>query len=89
MVLVGATIVGSVATVWHGVVTPPRVREVREWRYDARPVALRRGEEMGRFLLGSTVVLLFPKADLRFNPQWAPERSIRLGEAMADYGAGS
>jgi phosphatidylserine decarboxylase len=89
MVLVGATIVGSVATVWHGVVTPPRVREVREWRYDARPVALRRGEEMGRFLLGSTVVLLFPKADLRFNPQWAPERSIRLGEAMADYGDGS
>jgi phosphatidylserine decarboxylase len=74
--------------VWHGVVTPPRVREVREWRYDARPVRLRRGEEMGRFQLGSTVVLLFPKADLRFNPQWAPERPIRLGEAMADYGAG-
>jgi phosphatidylserine decarboxylase len=89
MVLVGATIVGSVATVWHGVVTPPRMREVREWRYDTHPLTLRRGDEMGRFQLGSTVVLLFPKADLRFNPQWAPDRAIRLGEAMADYGAGS
>jgi len=88
MVLVGATIVGSVATVWHGVVTPPRAGDIREWRYADRPVVLRRGEEMGRFLLGSTVVLLFPKGDLRFNPQWAPERAIRLGEAMADYAPG-
>src|SRR5256885_7318124 len=88
MVLVGATIVGSVATVWHGVVTPPRVGDVREWRYGDRPVVLRRGEEMGRFMLGSTVVLLFPRGDLRFNPQWGPERSIRLGEAMADYAPG-
>ena len=44
---------------------------------------------VGRFLLGSTVVLLFPRADLRFNPAWAPDRPIRLGEAMADYGTGS
>jgi phosphatidylserine decarboxylase len=89
MVLVGATIVGSVATVWHGVVTPPRTGGIREWRYEERPVTLRRGEEMGRFLLGSTVVMLFPQGPLRFNPQWAPDRSIRLGEAMADYGAGA
>ena len=85
MVLVGATIVASVATVWHGVVTPPRGPLIREWRYDERPVMLRRGDEMGRFLLGSTVVMLFPKADLRFNALWAPERAIRLGEPMADY----
>ncbi|MFL6662104.1 MAG: archaetidylserine decarboxylase [Rhizobacter sp.] len=85
MVLVGATIVASVATVWHGVVTPPRGTLIREWRYDERPVMLRRGDEMGRFLLGSTVVMLFPKADLRFNALWAPERAIRLGEPMADY----
>jgi phosphatidylserine decarboxylase len=39
---------------------------------------------MGRFLLGSTVVLLFPKGPLRFNPAWGPGRPIRLGEAMAD-----
>jgi phosphatidylserine decarboxylase len=46
-------------------------------------VVLRKGEEMGRFLLGSTVVMLFPAGPLRFNPEWAPARAIRLGEAMA------
>ncbi len=60
LVLVGATIVGSMATVWHGVVNPPRGGEVREWRYDDRQIVLDKGEEMGRFLLGSTVVMLFP-----------------------------
>ncbi len=83
MVLVGATIVGSMATVWHGVVNPPRTRDVREWRYDDREVALRKGEEMGRFLLGSTVILLFPRNVLTFTPDWAPTRPVRLGEAMA------
>lgn len=86
MVLVGATIVGSMATVWHGVVNPPRPGTVREWRYDGEAVALRQGDEMGRFLLGSTVVMLWPAGPLRFNAQWAPGRSIRLGEAMADAG---
>ncbi|MEP7300554.1 MAG: archaetidylserine decarboxylase [Caldimonas sp.] len=85
LVLVGATIVGSMATVWHGVVNPPRVRRVREWHYGAGEVALNKGDEMGRFLLGSTVVLLFGQgSDLAFNPDWAPGRAIRLGEAMAD-----
>lgn len=88
MVLVGATIVGSMATVWHGVVNPPRPGTVRAWDYDddavaAHATALRQGDEMGRFLLGSTVVLLWPRGPLRFTPAWAPGRSIRLGEAMA------
>ena len=83
MVLVGATIVGSIATVWHGVVNPPRTREPREWRYDSREVVLAQGEELGRFLLGSTVILLFPPNVLTFTPDWAPSKSVRLGEAMA------
>jgi phosphatidylserine decarboxylase len=82
MVLVGATIVGSMATVWHGVVNPPRTREVREWRYDEREIRLAKGEEMGRFLLGSTVILLFPQNVLTFTPDWAPSKPVRLGEAM-------
>jgi phosphatidylserine decarboxylase len=82
-VLVGATIVGSVATVWHGTVNPPRSRQVREWRYDGQDIRLRKGQEMGRFLLGSTVVMLFPKNVLTFNADWAPSRPVRLGEAMA------
>jgi phosphatidylserine decarboxylase len=82
-VLVGATIVGSMATVWHGVVNPPRSREVRQWRYDDQEIVLSKGQEMGRFLLGSTVVMLFPKDTVTFNPDWAPTRPVRLGEAMA------
>ena len=85
LVLVGATIVGSMATVWHGVVNPPRSKRLREWRYDDQRIELAQGDEMGRFLLGSTVVLLMPNGALRFNPDWVPGRTIRLGEAMADW----
>jgi len=83
LTLVGATIVGSMATVWHGTVNPPRGSQIREWLYDDQQVLLKQGEEMGRFLLGSTVVMLFPRDTLRFNPTWAPARAIRMGEAMA------
>jgi phosphatidylserine decarboxylase len=82
-VLVGATIVGSVATVWHGVVNPPRSPDIREWRYEDRNIVLAKGAEMGRFLLGSTVVMLFPRNVLTFVADWAPSRPVRLGEAMA------
>jgi phosphatidylserine decarboxylase len=81
-VLVGATIVGSVATVWHGVVNPPRTRDMREWRYDGENITLHKGAEMGRFLLGSTVVMLFPKNVVTFTADWAPTRPVRLGEPM-------
>jgi phosphatidylserine decarboxylase len=82
MVLVGATIVGSMATVWHGVVNPPRPGTVREWTYEMGNIALAQGEEMGRFLLGSTVVMLFPQGVMQFNPDWTPTRPIVMGEAM-------
>jgi phosphatidylserine decarboxylase len=51
--------------------------------YDDRAIELAQGAEMGRFLLGSTVVMLFPRGPLRFNPAWAPGGAIRMGEAMA------
>ena len=88
LVLVGATIVGSMATVWHGVVNPPRLPEVKTWNYTDQMVELKQGDEMGRFLLGSTVVMLFPNAakpSLQFNPAWQPTKAIRLGESMANY----
>ena len=84
LVLVGATIVGSMATAWHGVVNPPRPGTLREWTYTDRALRLAQGDEMGRFLLGSTVVMLWPKGPLHFNPRWAPGGAIRMGEAMAD-----
>ena len=82
LVLVGATIVGSMATVWHGVVNPPRPGEIKRWDYASQPVELAKGAEMGRFLLGSTVVLLWPKSTLKFNPDWAPGGAVRMGQVM-------
>ncbi len=85
LVLVGATIVGSMATAWHGVVNPPRPGLLQDWRYEDRTIELERGAEMGRFLLGSTVVLLFPPGLLRLNPSWAADQPVRLGQQMADW----
>lgn len=84
LVLVGATIVGSMATVWHGVVNPPRHPTVKEWRYEDQTIELAQGAEMGRFLLGSTVVMLFPKDQLHFNDAWQPAGPVQLGETMAN-----
>jgi phosphatidylserine decarboxylase len=84
MVLVGATIVGSMATVWHGVVNPKRTGKVSEWTYADQDIVLKQGEEMGRFLLGSTIVMLFGEGTIAFNDDWAPERPVRLGEAMGN-----
>ena len=82
LVLVGATIVGSMGTTWHGVVNPPRSSDVREWTYDDANINLQQGDEMGRFLLGSTVVMLWPKNTISLNPQWQAAQGVRLGEAM-------
>ncbi|GGE78329.1 archaetidylserine decarboxylase [Sphingomonas prati] len=82
MVLVGATIVGSIATAWHGVVNPKRTNTPSEWTYADRDIVLKQGEEMGRFLLGSTIVMLFSQGVIAFNDSWAPERPVRLGEPM-------
>ncbi|MGK5011217.1 archaetidylserine decarboxylase [Janthinobacterium sp. MDB2-8] len=84
MTLVGATIVGSMATVWHGVVNPPRTGQVRDWSYANDNVVLKQGEELGRFLLGSTVVMLFPKGTVDFNANWQPAGPVQLGEVMGN-----
>jgi phosphatidylserine decarboxylase len=85
LVLVGATIVGSMATTWHGVVNPPRPGTLREWAYHDQQVQLQAGAEMGRFLLGSTVVMLFPPGPLAFNSAWQPGGAIRMGQPMAEW----
>ena len=84
MVLVGATIVGSMATVWHGVVNPKRTGKVSEWSYADQDIVLKQGEELGRFLLGSTIVMLFRPGVIAFNSGWAPEKAVRLWEMMGN-----
>ena len=85
LVLVGATVVGSMATVWHGTVNPPRPGRITDWHYQDQAIALKQGEEMGRFLLGSTVVMLFPRQTILFNPGWHPGKALRMGEAMGQH----
>ena len=84
-VLVGATIVGSMAAVWHGQVNPPRLPDVTTWNYKPGEFEYKQGDEMGRFLLGSTVVMLWPDIPMNFNPSWQPAGAIRMGESMADF----
>lgn len=87
IVLVGATIVGSMATVWHTAkdrINPPRQPNVHTWDYSDQNIHLKQNDEMGRFLLGSTVVLLFQQDALQFNTDWQPARAVRLGEVMGN-----
>lgn len=85
LVLVGATIVASIETVWSGTVTPPAGAKVQHWTYSGRnAISLDKGEEMGRFKLGSTVVLLFADKALSFAEELAPGVTTRLGGAFAD-----
>lgn len=84
MVLVGATIVGSIETVWHGTVTPPTRQEVRRWDYTGEEaVKLTKGQEMGRFKLGSTVILLFPKDTVEWQKNMKAYAPTVMGEALA------
>lgn len=83
MVLVGATIVASIETVWAGTVTPPAGKKVRHWDYrQQQPITLAKGEEMGRFKLGSTVVMLFEEDMLAFDGAEAGDIT-RMGERFA------
>ncbi|MFW5426483.1 MAG: archaetidylserine decarboxylase [Methylophagaceae bacterium] len=82
MVLVGAIFVGSMETVWAGKITPAYGNEIKEWNYEGDQAPLDKGEEMGRFNMGSTVVLLLPKTMQPFKSDIHAESLIKLGEAM-------
>ncbi|MGD8784007.1 MAG: archaetidylserine decarboxylase [Thioalkalispiraceae bacterium] len=83
MVLVGALNVGCIETVWQGVITPPHRQPVHRWVYkDHQEIKLAKGEEMGRFNMGSTVICLFANDDLQFNPAFKAEASIQMGQAF-------
>ncbi|MCL6415624.1 archaetidylserine decarboxylase [Aestuariirhabdus sp. Z084] len=84
MILVGAMIVASIETVWAGLVAPVR-REIKctDYSDEARqPITLKRGEEMGRFKLGSTVILLHPKDSMKWLESMRAGNSVRMGEAL-------
>lgn len=81
LILVGAMIVASMATAWGGVISPQST--VVHTRYKPGAVELNKGDEMGRFQLGSTVILLFPAQSVRFDPSMQLDAKIKMGEALA------
>jgi len=83
MVLVGATIVGSIETVWEGTLKAQKNKELQYWDYKDQDIHLEKGAEMGRFKLGSTIVALFPKDTIEFSEALAPSSVTRLGELFA------
>jgi len=84
MVLVGAIFVGSMETVWSGQITPPYGKEIQNWHYEGDDaIQLKKGQEMGRFNMGSTVVMLLPKQASKFSEDLKAEMPIKLGQAMS------
>ena len=87
MVLVGATIVASIETTWAGTITPPAGSDIFRWQYPAKGVdaiTFEKGDEMGRFKLGSTVVSTFAPNMVEFTPEAGPLTVTRLGELYAN-----
>ncbi|AOE87770.1 archaetidylserine decarboxylase [Pseudomonas sp. TCU-HL1] len=85
VVLVGAMIVASIETTWAGLVTPPK-RELKTFSYDetARaPIKLEKGEELGRFKLGSTAIVLFGPDQVRWDESAWPGSTVRMGQLLA------
>lgn len=85
MIPVGALNVACIETVWHGVVTPPHRQPVQRWIYDRDDdvIQLEKGAEMGRFNMGSTVILLFPKNTIRWDVHLKTGDAIRMGQGLA------
>lgn len=82
LILVGAIFVSSIETVWHGVVTPPTCTETRQWGYQYGEITLEKGAEMGRFNMGSTIIVLFGKNQVRWNAGLSAGKAVRLGEML-------
>lgn len=82
LILVGAIFVSSVETTWHGVVTPPSRKEVRSWHYADNAPTINIGEEMGRFNMGSTIIVLFAKDQARWDAEFTAGKKVKMGELI-------
>jgi phosphatidylserine decarboxylase len=85
LILVGAIFVSSIETVWHGVVTPPTSKEPRGWQYSVDAPKLPKGAEMGRFNMGSTIIVLFAENKANWNDDLRAGKAVRLGENLGHW----
>ncbi len=84
MVLVGAINVAAIETVWAGLITPPKGETITSRSYKDKDIRLKKGEEMGRFNMGSTVILLFPKDAPALSDDLRPDQTLKLGMALSE-----
>lgn len=82
VVIVGAILVGSIKTVWHGTVIPATRHAISVWDYREKNINLMQGDELGHFEMGSTVILLFPFPGVRWEPCWQTNSRIFFGEKI-------
>ncbi len=82
LILVGAIFVASIETVWDGVITPPTVKDVQTSQYPYNPPQLERGQEMGRFNMGSTIIVLFGKNNISWKPEFSAGKAVNMGELI-------
>jgi phosphatidylserine decarboxylase len=83
VIMVGALNVGSIETVWAGEITPPHSHTLRVWDYPDRNITLDKGAELGRFNMGSTVILLFAANRARWESTLTADQSVRMGQRIA------
>ena len=82
VVLVGALLVSGVSTVWSGVEIPPYASRIEGKRYEERSIHLARGAEMGRFNMGSTVIVLVPAHGALIDTGLSPEQPVKVGQRI-------
>ncbi|WP_126322176.1 archaetidylserine decarboxylase [Candidatus Rickettsiella viridis] len=82
VILVGAMLVASMSTVWEGVITPAKTRQIRHWHYVENTVSLAKGEELGQFQLGSTVIVLFAANRMQWSDHLALQSKVQFGEGI-------
>ena len=85
LVLVGAIFVASIETVWHGEVTPPTVAQVKTWAYSGDAPSLAKGEEMGRFNMGSTIIVLFGENVVDWEAALQAGDRVKLGQKLGRW----
>jgi len=86
-ILVGALFVGGMETVWHGPVTPPHGGFLKRWDYEndsSSKLSLEKGQEMGRFNMGSTVILLFKPGATTWLPEIQTGATVVMGQKLGD-----
>jgi len=86
VILVGAMIVAGIETVWSGQVAPIG-KQILNWDYAHLPISLHKGDELGRFQLGSTVILLFAKDAINWLPEFEPNAAIKMGQQLGAFNA--